>query len=81
MIKEFKAQLIVTNKPKDIITLSTLYDVYYAWCIDEEYYDPLGKIKFSEYLAINGILRTTLGKNVTGYRGLKLSDDLEWFID
>lgn len=77
MIKEFKAQLIVTNKPKDVVPLWKLYDVYYSWCIDEEY-TPLGKINFTKQLDLP---KTTLGKNVTGYRGLKLSDDLEWYVE
>ena len=77
MIKEFKAQLLRTNNPKDILTLTALYHVYYVWCMDEEY-NPLGKINFTKQLDLP---KTTLGKNVTGYRGLKLSDDLEWYVE
>ena len=72
-IKKFKKLLKVTNKPKDVITLQELYDIYYEWCVDELNQMPLGKISFSRALDIT---KTTLGNNITGYRGLKLSDEL-----
>lgn len=77
MIKKFKKLLIVTNKPKDVVTLSELYDVYYGWSIDQGN-APLGKINFTRQLDLP---KTVLGKNIVGFRGLKLSDDLEWFLD
>lgn len=77
MIKEFKELLVITNKPKDVITLSDLYDVYFFWVISEHGERPLGKINFAKELDLP---KTSLGKNITGYRGVKLSDDLEWYL-
>lgn len=77
MINAFKKLLVVTNDPKDTISLSTLYGVYYGWCMDE-ITEPLGKINFAKELDLP---KTSLGKNITGYRGLKLGDELEWYLE
>ena len=79
MIEKFKKLLIQTNKPNDVITLQELYNVYFAWCADEGY-SQLGKILFSA-LITEDHLKSTLGKNIVGFRGLKLSDELEWYLE
>ncbi len=38
----------------------------------------LGKINFAKQLDLP---KTSFGRNITGYRGLKLNDELEWFVE
>jgi len=76
--RKFNKLLIVTNDPSDVITLKELYQIYLNWC-RENATDPIGKHLFSERVNSELVTRVNLAQNVVGFRGLLLSDDLEWF--
>jgi len=76
---KFSILIDVTNDPNHILTLKELYQCYLNWC-RENAANPIGKHLFSERVHSELASRVTLGKNITGFRGLQLSEDLEWFI-
>lgn len=76
---KFSILINVTNEPDHVLTLKELYQVYLNWC-RENMSNPVGKNIFSERVHSELAPRVTLGKNITGFRGLQLSEDLEWFI-
>ena len=79
-LSEFIVLLDVTKDPKDTLPLSEMYDAYFKWSVENKK-RTLGKIIFANSIDELCIPRCTLGKNITGFRGVKLGDDLEWFID
>lgn len=76
---KFSILINVTSNPKHVLTLKELYQCYLNWC-RENVSNPIGKNLFSERVHSELTSRVTLGKNITGFRGLQLSDDLDWFI-
>lgn len=79
-LDKFIEQLVVTNNPGDSIPLGTLYNIYFKFCMNNNL-PALGKIHFSGQIEDKVVPRCSLGSNVTGFRGIQLSDDLEWFLD
>ncbi len=76
--RKFVKLVVVTNVPSDVITLAELYQIYLNWC-RENASDPIGKHLFSERVNSELVMRVNLAQNVVGFRGLLLSDDLEWY--
>jgi len=76
--RKFVKLVIVTNVPSDVITLAELYQIYLNWC-RENTRDAIGKHLFSERVNSELVTRVNLAQNVVGFRGLLLSDALEWF--
>ena len=75
----FIKMLEVTNKPGDCISLKVLYDVYFTYCMENN--EPaLNKRMFANTVDQLCVPKVSLGGNVTGFRGLKLGDDLEWYL-
>lgn len=78
-MNKFIKLLTVTNKPSDRLSLKDLYNVYYQYCVDNDT-PAIGKVAFADRIATTCAPKVSLGGNVTGFRGIKLSDDLEWYL-
>lgn len=78
--RKFSTLLNLTNIPSDVITLAELYQIYLNWC-RENVKDPIGKHLFSERVNSELVMRVNLAQNVVGFRGLLLTDALEWFVN
>lgn len=76
--RKFSQLVVVTNVPSDVITLAEFYQIYLNWC-RENASNPIGKHLFSERVNSELVMRVNLAQNVVGFRGLLLTDDLEWF--
>lgn len=76
--RKFSTLINITHDSADVITLKELYQIYLNWCRDNARY-PMGKHLFSERVNGEIVPRVNLAQNVVGFRGLLLTDELEWF--
>lgn len=76
--RKFAQLVVVTNASSDVITLAELYQIYLNWCCKNASI-AIGKHLFSERVNSELVMRVNLAQNVVGFRGLLLSDDLEWY--